>query len=53
MVVGELTSYLRCGFLQTFIRIRRLNMVFEIIATNISNGGGKKLKQNVRENLVK
>ena len=45
-VVGELTSYLLCGFLHNFILTRQENIEFEITAIKGWNWLGKKLKKN-------
>ena len=47
IVVGELTSYLLCGFLQTFILTRPVKIVLETADTSGCNLLGKKLKKKV------
>ena len=44
MVVAELTSYLRCGFLQILSRTKKLKTVFDKIPTNGCTVSGKKLQ---------
>ncbi len=45
MVVGALTSYLRCGFLQMRIRTRKLNMVLDMTPMKGCVVSGKNLQQ--------
>ena len=53
IVVGELTSYRLCGFLQTFILTRPVKIVLETADTIGCNLLGKKLKKSLLSVLHK